>query len=265
MSRLYKIISISVILYINLMFGIESMAIVTKSIGGVDYRKHTEQTFLSKLDLGSELYNDDLIKTKSNGFVKFSYLDDGTTIKIHKNSEVYVRGDIDKATISKQINISNGVFNFDIAKQDNEEFTIITPTSVASVKGTKFILTTSSDGMDEFYGFEGIVEVLNIESNTTLRLSRNLKITSLPTGEINSEIMTQSDYNITNEIQQTEEQLDSEEIIPEDDDDSDSDSGTEDSNLDDDQAEADTAVNEVRIIVRNSDGEEKVIIVRYND
>ena len=183
-----------------------------------------------------------------------------------ENSEVYVRGNIDQATISKQINISNGVFNFDIKKQDNEEFTIITPTSVASVKGTKFILTTSSNGMDEFYGFEGIVEVLNIESNTTLRLSRNLKITSLPNGEINSEIMTQSDYNVTNAIQQTEEELDSEEIIPEEDD---SDSGTEDSDLDEEQAETDEAavdtVNEVRIIVRDADGEEKVIIVRYND
>ena len=50
----------------NTILGIESMAIVTKSIGSIDYRKYSEEDFLSKLDLGSELFNEDLIKTKSN-------------------------------------------------------------------------------------------------------------------------------------------------------------------------------------------------------
>ena len=77
--------------------------------------------------------------------------------------------------------------------------------------------------------------------------------------------MTQSDYNVTNEIQQTEEELDSEEIIPEQEEDE-TDSGTDDSDLEEDEQEAaEDTVNEVRIIVRNAEGEEKVIIVRYND
>ena len=60
-----------------------------------------------------------------------------------------------------------------MVSQTEEEFTIITPTSVASVKGTKFILSTDTDGTDEFYGFEGTVEVLNKESNKIIKLSRN--------------------------------------------------------------------------------------------
>ena len=49
----------------NTILGIESMAIVTKSIGSVDYRKYSEEDFLSKLDLGSELFNEDLIQTQT--------------------------------------------------------------------------------------------------------------------------------------------------------------------------------------------------------
>jgi len=249
----------------NMLLCEESLAIVTKSIGSVEYKKYSEEINKAILNLGSELFNDDLIKTMSNGFVKFSYLDDGTTIKIHKNSELYVRGNINDVLIDKRLSISKGVYNFDISKQDSDEFTIITPTSVASVKGTRFILSAGSDGTDEFYGFEGIVEVLNKESNTTLRLTRNIKVTSLSTGEISSEIMTQSDFNITNDIEQVEEQYDSEEIIPEPEEEIDDGSGLndEDEVITPSDEDSEQTTNEIRIRVTNSAGEEKEIIIRY--
>ena len=253
-------------LFINIVLTTESLAIVTKSLGNIEYTKFDASRLIKELNLGSELFNDDYIRTKSNGFIKFSYLDDGTTIKMHKNSELFVRGNIDDYLIQKRINISSGVYNFDISKQKDKAFTIITPTSVASVKGTKFLLISDSDGIDSFYGFEGVVEVLNKESNTTVRLSRNIKITSLPTGEINSEIMTQSDYNITNEFNDFEQEIDSEEIIPEENDfenipnQEDQESGTIN-----DQSPTGTTTNEIRITIRNLQGEEKELIIKYNE
>ena len=215
MLKLNRYIFISFILLLSAVFATESLAVVTKSLGNIEYTKFNTSKLIKELNLGSELFNDDYIQTKSNGFIKFSYLDDGTTIKMHKNSELFVRGNISDYLIQKRINISSGVYNFDISKQKDKAFTIITPTSVASVKGTKFLLISDSNGHDSFFGFDGVVEVLNKESNTTLRLSRNIKIISLPTGEINSEIMTQADYNVTNEYSQFEQEFDSEEIIPE--------------------------------------------------
>ena len=250
---------------INLIYSSESLAIVTKSIGEVSYKKYSETIVSPNLNLGSELFNEDLITTKSSGFVKFSYLDDGTTIKIHKNSEVYVSGDVTQSNIDKQINISNGVFNFDISKQDNKEFTIITPTSVASVKGTKFILSTTSSGTDEFYGFEGIVEVLNKESNTTLRLSRNVKVTSSPTGEITSEIMTQQDYSVTNQIIETEENYDSQEFIPDGTQDEENNQGTGTQESPTGTFPDESVEQEVRIKIKNENGDTKELIIRYNE
>jgi len=266
MLNLNKNILLYFILFVNIILPTESLAIVTKSLGNIEYTKFDASKLIKELDLGSELFNDDYIKTKSNGFIKFSYLDDGTTIKMHKNSELFVRGNIDEYLIQKRINISSGVYNFDISKQKDKAFTIITPTSVASVKGTKFLLMSDSEGTDSFYGFDGIVEVLNKESNTTLRLSRNVKITSFSTGEINSEIMTQTDYNITNEFNNFEQEIDSEEIIPEENEfENVPDQDEQESGSMNESSPTEPTTNEIRITIRNLQGEEKELIIRYNE
>ena len=256
---------IIILFLLSFLLSVESLAIITKSLGDVGYTKYNQSDPLSTLNIGSELFNEDFLETKSDGFIKFAYLDDGTTIKMHKNSEIYVRGDVQEYLIDKRISISHGTYNFNVSNQKDGVFTIITPTSVASVKGTKFILVSDLEGKDEFYGFEGLVEVLNKESNTTLRLSRNVKVTSTSDGNINSEIMTQTDYNITNQIYLIEEEIDSENIIPD---------GQEIEQQQQNQQnqgnsgvidESNQSLNELRIKLKNAQGEEKELIIRYND
>ena len=265
MLNLNKYISFYFILLLNLTLSSESLAVVTKSIGGIEYTKFDASKLIKELNLGSELFNDDYIKTKSNGFIKFAYLDDGTTIKMHKNSEIYVRGNVQEYLIDKRISISHGTYNFNVSNQKDGVFTVITPTSVASVKGTKFILVSDLEGKDEFYGFEGLVEILNKESNTTLRLSRNVKVTSTPDGNINSEIMTQSDYNVTNQINMIEEEIDSETIIPNQQEIEQQEQNQQNQSSSGVINENNQILNEVRIKIKNAQGEEKELIIRYND
>ena len=225
----------------------QSIAVVTKSKGDVQYKKFSESD--SKILLvGSELFNDDYIKTGVDGYVKFSYLDDGTTIKIHKNSELYVAGKSENKVINKRLNIGNGLIKMDVSKQKEEEFKIVTPTSVASVKGTSFILDSNLDFGDKFYGFEGIVEIVNKESNKIIRLSRNLKVVSQPDGQITSEIMTPLDINAINEIQSSV----NEDIL--------------DQNIiDDTDIDINQNQKEIKIKVVSPTGEEKEIIIKYSE
>ena len=234
---------IFLILFFTFSFSEESIAITTKSIGTVDYKKYSNDKS-EKLKMGSELFNDDYIKTGKDGFVKFSYLDDGTTIKIHNNTEIYVRGKSDNKIINKRLNISNGTLKLDVSKQKEDEFTIVTPTSVASVKGTKFIIESNIDFGDKFYGFEGIVEIINKESNKLIKLSRNLKVSSSPNGDLISEIITPSDMDIINEIESTID-----EIIIDD---------VDDSSLS-------PEVRELIILVKSPTGEQKEIIIKYTE
>ena len=259
---LNKIIPIlSQLFFVTFLFNVSfsqdaSIAITTKSNGDVKYKKYSDEKISNKLLIGSELFNDDLIQTGTDGFVKFSYLDDGTTIKIHKNSELYVRGSAEENIISKRLNISNGLIKLDVSKQKKDEFTVVTPTSVASVKGTSFILETNIDFGDKFYGFEGTVEIKNKESNKIIKLSRNLKVTSTPDGQINSEIITQTDIDLINEMQsQIEEEIEIDE-----------DGSIDDGSMEEEAPEEDQeSVNELRIVVRSADGDEKVIVIKYTE
>ena len=256
---------ILILFFISIIFPAESLAVITKSLGAIGYTKYNQKSSSSNLNIGSELYNEDFLETKSDGFIKFAYLDDGTTIKMHKNSEIYVRGNVQEYLIDKRISISHGTYNFNVSNQKDGVFTVITPTSVASVKGTKFILVSDLEGKDEFYGFEGLVEVLNKESNTTLRLSRNLKVTSTPDGNISSEIMTQSDYNVTNQINMIEEEIDSETIIPDQQEIEQQEQNQQNQSSSGVINEDNQILNEVRIKIKNAQGEEKELIIRYND
>mgnify|MGYP002027815277 CR=1 FL=1 len=231
------------VVFVSFLINKETLAIVTKSTGDVKYKNYLSNEFSNELKMGSQLFNNDLIVTDSDGFVKFSYLDDGTTIKIHHDSELYVRGQINKKSISKRINMSNGLLKLDVSKQNDDEFMVITPTSVASVKGTSFILESNEDG-DSFFGYEGTVEIRNKESNKIVKLSKNLKVTSTNDGTINSEIVTPVDINpIEIFIEMDEEEQPVENYFI-------------------DETEI---INELIIKVYNSDGEEREIIIKYNE
>ena len=186
-SKIIKYKFLFSVIFISFLINKETLAIVTKSTGDVKYKSYLSDEFSNELKMGSQLFNNDFIITDSDGFVKFSYLDDGTTIKIHHDSELYVRGQVNKKSISKRINMSNGLLKLDVSKQNDDEFMVITPTSVASVKGTSFILKSNEDG-DSFFGYEGTVEIRNKESNQIVKLSKNLKVISNNDGSINSQL-----------------------------------------------------------------------------
>ena len=56
--------------------------------------KNTLKLFKNKINIGLELYNNDLLSTGSDGFIMFAYLDDGSIVKVYKDSKVYVTGDL---------------------------------------------------------------------------------------------------------------------------------------------------------------------------
>ena len=232
-------------IFSSILYSQIGLAIVTKVSGDVEYKYYLDTDFGSTIAPGTQLFNNDLIRTGSDGFIKFSYLDDGTTIKVHKDTELYIRGQINKQNISKRINMTNGILKLDVSKQADDEFKIITPTSVASVKGTSFLLETNDEG-DKFYGFEGVVEVLNKESNQIVNLSKNLKVLSTLDGNINSEIITVDDSALLDSFVILEEELELNQ-----------DSVDDINNLE--------STKQLQIKIYNSNGTEKIIIIKYNE
>ncbi len=167
----------------SLVFSDSSLAVVSKAKGNVKHKKKTQKD-LSTAKIGMELYNNDYIQTGQNGFAKYVYLDDGTQIKVHNNSEVYIRGEVERRSIIKQLKVDEGTVKFDVKKQSVDEFTVITPTSVASVKGTSFWIDCNGENGDQFFGESGSVVIRNRESGEKKQLTKNKVANSLPDGSL---------------------------------------------------------------------------------
>ena len=230
------------------------ISLITKVKGNVKYRKSSNKDKLLNIKKSNTLFNQDQIVTGDNGFTKFVYLDDGTTIKIHKNSEVFVQGDPKKRSIVKQVNISEGIVNLNVSKQLVSDFNIITPTSVATVKGTDFWIICDGDRGDKFLGVSGSVQIENKETGESIVLGKNSKVESRPDGTLTSVPLPKDDYNEVNqlEIEVGEGSIKSQQDFEE---------GQEKTNLD--QSAPGIESNKIEIIIRDPDGNEKSIILDY--
>ena len=195
-----KNIFINIIILISFCFPKETLGLVTKSKGKVEYQKYDSNKFTSSVKKGLGLYGDDQIRTGDNGFSIYRYLDDASSIKILKNSEVVIQGRIDSRNITKNVEVTNGLLNFNIDKQKDGYFTVVTPTSVATVKGTEFWLICNGIEGDKFLGVEGSVEVKNIQSGQKVTLGENSTVVSTSSGNIVTQNMTSEDYEQVDDL-----------------------------------------------------------------
>ncbi len=272
----FKLIRKKYIIFFFSLFSLlfqNEVAIVTKNNGDVKYKKESSKRFTNRINSGLELFNNDLLVTGNDGFIMFAYLDDGSLIKVHKDSEVLVDGNLNNNIINKQVIVNDGFIKFDIKKQKQNEFKVVTPTSVASVKGTLFYVDTSPLG-DVFYGFEGLVEVLNIESQQVSSLSKSKKITSSPDGSIEIEEIVDEDIEYIvqvqqesgieiEEIEELEEINNPEEGIEEESNDGDGNGSGEPDDSGTGDAAAGNEIQEVVITFTNENGEQKTLTIKF--
>ena len=238
MDRKYYIL---VLLAIQFLFS-ESIAVTSKTKGDVRYRNKTEKELNKQLKAGVDLFNNDYIKTGSDGFAKYVYLDDGTQIKIHNNTEVFVHGELKRRSILKQLKVKDGTVKLDVKKQAVDEFTVITPTSVASVKGTSFWLDCSGKGGDKFYGESGIVSITNIASGIKRQLAKNTVASSSPDGRLDLREITANELKMLEQIE--------------------SETGEADGSINQQEGSAVGNESEIRIELEDESGNQKIIIIK---
>ena len=251
-------IYVIILIFLSSFFASETIGVVMKHKGDVDYIPYDKNKQNKKINISESLFNQDLIKTGKDGFTKFVYLDDGSAIKIHKDSEVYIQGDIDKRKIIKQINISKGKLKLDVQNQQLAEFKIITPTSVASIKGTRFWVDVNGKKGDVFHGLSGVVEITNNITGNKIELTENTTATSLPDGTL--EIKKTINRELI-QLEVLEEEV-GEPVNDMPNNDVDDDSG---SLLEDNINNGVLNTNELVIRLKNASSDEKIIIIKFVD
>ena len=169
----------------------ETIARMIKTKGEVMIKRLGRSGYDKVAKPGTEINNGDACEVGSQEFAAAIYLDDRSIVKIKENTRFQF---IDTPN-TRTVNIELGTILNDIKTQKKSKaFRIETPVSVASVKGTKFAVVVNPSGVDQFYGMEGIVEVMNLVTGKTVSLTPGTKVISDIAGNIIQAPATPNEY-----------------------------------------------------------------------
>ncbi len=149
----------------------------------------TEEKWV-KAKQGDVLYGDDYVRTFDKSFTLVSFTD-LSTLRIGPNAEVQLQGERvpGKATVQK------GEVGFKMEKRETGQFEFITPTSVASIRGTDGVLIAQVNGTDFLTILQGLVQMINLISHDTVNVGAGQTGTSSNNGTITVRKSTKADLD----------------------------------------------------------------------
>ncbi len=144
-----------------------TLALVTKIIEEV-MRKSTASDW-TKAVRGDVLVAGDEVKTGKNSLAVIKFTDN-SIMRLRELSELMVTAEGPRGSMTKTLELHKGAFGFDVQKQQNEQFHLTSPTSVASIRGTKGKWSGGS-GSDTLIVVEGLVNLKNLKSDKDLDIA----------------------------------------------------------------------------------------------
>jgi hypothetical protein len=124
------------------------------------------------VELASPVFMNDRIKTKGNAEASFTF-DDKSSLTIGENSNVRIKKHIydpEKDLRQTVVNVAEGTVRFVVTKgkAKGSSFKVVTPTAVAGVRGTEFVVSVDKTGKTSFIGISGSIETAAILANGQL-------------------------------------------------------------------------------------------------
>src|SRR5258708_4130637 len=150
-----------VLLGIGSRFSSPTIALITKIIPEVS--KKSVSTDWGKAAKGETLVSGDQVRTEKNSLAIIKFLDN-SIVRVREFSELSINGEVNGGKFTKSVRLSGGGLGFEIRKQTDEQFRLTSPTSVASIRGTKG-KWSGGHGNDTLIVVEGLVNLKNINSN----------------------------------------------------------------------------------------------------
>ncbi len=127
---------------------------------------------------GQVLKSGDKLQTGDKSFCSIKFLDDRSLLRIKQNSTCTIQGKRKEKAIEKNILAEVGSFFLSLFRQ-RENLKVTTPTSVASVKGTKFwVIQPTPLGPTRYVCTEGVVEIKNEAGKVLIRKGQTAEVLS---------------------------------------------------------------------------------------
>jgi hypothetical protein len=183
------ILIVAILSIVALAFAADAVALLSASKGRVNLERASKDI---KFKTGELLENKDLIRTGAESFAAYKYVDGSSTIKVFSNSVVSVNATQGTGTLAKRVNVNKGSVLAQV-KSGTGAFTVQTPTTVASVKGTEFFTKVDDLGNSLFVVTDGEVEVKVLSTDETASVPAGKTASISADGEIEVRESTEDD------------------------------------------------------------------------
>jgi len=144
-----------------------SVAMIFKTVQ--DVTRKSLSTEWVKASKGENLVSGDQLKTGQRSLAVVKFLDN-SILRVREQSVLTISGEGSRGSAIKTIQLNGGAVGFDVQKQhENELFQLTSPTSVASIRGTKG-KWSGGRGNDTLIVTEGLVNLKNNATNQSVNV-----------------------------------------------------------------------------------------------
>ncbi len=136
--------------------------------------------------IGMFLFPGDNVKTGKESYTAIVFQDDGSRLKLDSNTNLTLDATRQQKKLNKKMYLGVGKMWAKVVKKRGTDFQVRTPTSVASVKGTKFIIEELEIGETWLWVLEEAVQLSNETGTWTINEGSYAKATTttVETGSI---------------------------------------------------------------------------------
>lgn len=173
-------IALLLIILATLLIAKESIGITLKVKGDVILTHEKEN--ISAKD-GTELKNNDILESKNESFAVIKFIDGSSVIKLFPNSILTINADKTNGKLNKKSIMKLGELWAKVTKNTGD-FIIDTPTTVVSVKGTRFVIIVDENGYTDLFTLEGVVNMKNKDDDHEADVGAGQKAHSTGENEI---------------------------------------------------------------------------------
>ena len=156
--------------------GGETIAVVLKVRGSVTVQK-TGEPSTAGATRGFRLEDGHKLVAGEKSFVALRFIDDASLLRLPANSTCTIKGKMEDNRIMKNVFVEVGTVFTTIARQKGT-FQVVTPTSVASVKGTKFITQHRLARGTLYFSEDGVIEVSNDAGSAIVKAGETAYVAS---------------------------------------------------------------------------------------
>ena len=171
---LFSIIFIAI--FTSSLLAADPVAVIIKVKGDITIKNAASGKSITA-KRGTRLFDGDKIATGKSGRLAVKFLDDNSLLRIRPNSTCTINAKNENNSVTKNIFVEVGTIFSKITKQKSS-FSVTTPTSVASVKGTIFWTVQKFKGSTQYFGEEGTVEVSNDAGSALMQKGETATVTS---------------------------------------------------------------------------------------